>query len=38
MSTGDEPIRFEGVTCCFGRMRALDTVSFAVPEGSVFAL
>jgi ABC-2 type transport system ATP-binding protein len=38
MSTGDEPIRFERVTCCYGRMRALDDVSFAVPTGSVFAL
>ena len=38
MSTGDEPIRFEKVTCCYGTMRALDSVSFAVPTGSVFAL
>lgn len=38
MSAEDDPIRFERVTCCFGRMRALDDVSFRVPAGSVFAL
>ncbi len=38
MINGDEPIRFERVTCCYGAMRALDSVSFAVPTGSVFAL
>ena len=38
MNIGDEPIRFEQVTCCYGTMRALDGVTFAVPTGSVFAL
>ena len=38
MSAEDDPIRFEQVTCCYGAMRALDQVSFAVPRGCVFAL
>jgi len=38
MSPSEVPIRFERLTCCYGSMRALDQVSFGVPEGSVFAL
>jgi ABC-2 type transport system ATP-binding protein len=37
--SGDEvPIRFDRVTCCYGRTRALDAVSWAVPRGGVTAL
>lgn len=38
MSGTEAPIRFDRVTVCYGRMRALDDVSFRVPPGSVFAL
>ena len=34
----DVPIRFESVSFYYGKTRALDTVSFDVPRGSIFAL
>ncbi|HXM80273.1 MAG TPA: ATP-binding cassette domain-containing protein, partial [Thermoanaerobaculia bacterium] len=38
MKEGDLGIRVEGVSRDFGRVRALDRVSLAVPRGEIYGL
>ena len=34
----DAPIQFQGLTCYYGKHKALDSLTLDVPQGEVFAL